>query len=68
MSVKNGASTSPPVGTTEQLLWGVDPSWHRVPGLLTGACGSAGEVLDRYSVWLQLLLSSTIRHFSCSQV
>jgi len=29
---------------------------------------TAGEVLGGYRVWLQLLLSSTVRHSSCSQV
>lgn len=37
------------------MLRGVDGAWHEVPGLLAGACGPAGEVLDGRRVWPQLL-------------
>lgn len=61
VNVKNGASTSLRVGRAEELLWGIDPAWHEGSGLLVGACGCAGRVLDGYRVQLQLSLSSTMR-------
>lgn len=62
MNVKNGASTSLRMGTTEQLPWGVDDTKY------PGSSLEPAEVLGGYRVWLQLLLSSAMSHFSCSQV